>query len=256
MIDALCHGKLSREQENLEDLLTSMVFGCLRHTPPAEGVLPWLRMARTLPLGSTKEPTLPLRDLRTALNIRYQFWPAWKESDCNFCEPDLALYLDLPEGEKWLVCIEAKYWSGKSSGSDPVSEIPTDQLARELDNLVRIAVREGRRPLLVYLTTGFGIPAAEIQESLAEYKAKRGHDATKMIAWLSWRQLPALFATSESSLLAELPRLCARLDLTDYSGIAPVKCDFEMNWAFRAAPRVAFDWNITLPGTCRWEFCR
>ncbi len=42
MIPALLHGKLSREQENMEDILTSIVFGVLKHLPPELILLPWL----------------------------------------------------------------------------------------------------------------------------------------------------------------------------------------------------------------------
>ena len=36
MLSALLHGKLSREQENMEDILTSIVFDTLRHLPPGD----------------------------------------------------------------------------------------------------------------------------------------------------------------------------------------------------------------------------
>ena len=39
MLQALLNGKLSREQENMEDILTSNVFGLLRYVQPQDGIL-------------------------------------------------------------------------------------------------------------------------------------------------------------------------------------------------------------------------
>ena len=45
MLSALLHGKLSREQENMEDILTSIVFDVLRYLPPDQGILPFFAHA-------------------------------------------------------------------------------------------------------------------------------------------------------------------------------------------------------------------
>ena len=45
MIHALLNGKLSADQENMEDILTSNVFGLLRYLPPEHGLLPFLAHA-------------------------------------------------------------------------------------------------------------------------------------------------------------------------------------------------------------------
>ena len=47
MIEALLRGKLSREQENMEDVLTSNVFGMLQYVAPELGLFPFL--ARAVP---------------------------------------------------------------------------------------------------------------------------------------------------------------------------------------------------------------
>jgi len=43
MLEAQLHGKLTREQENLEDILTSNVFGSIKYVPFKKGLLPILR---------------------------------------------------------------------------------------------------------------------------------------------------------------------------------------------------------------------
>ena len=45
MIEALLRGKLSREQENMEDVLTSNVFGMLQYVAPESGLFPFLAQA-------------------------------------------------------------------------------------------------------------------------------------------------------------------------------------------------------------------
>ena len=45
MLQAILKGKLSREQENMEDILTSNVFGLLRYVQPQEGILKYLSLA-------------------------------------------------------------------------------------------------------------------------------------------------------------------------------------------------------------------
>jgi hypothetical protein len=49
MMPALLHGKLSKEQQNMEDVLTSTVFGLLEYVDSNEGVLPFLSRARYFP---------------------------------------------------------------------------------------------------------------------------------------------------------------------------------------------------------------
>ena len=45
MLQALLRGKLSRVQENMEDVLTSTVFGLLRYFPVQSGLWPFLSHA-------------------------------------------------------------------------------------------------------------------------------------------------------------------------------------------------------------------
>ncbi len=45
MLQAMIHGKLTREEEGLEDLLTSNTFGLMKYLPPEAVLLPFLSLA-------------------------------------------------------------------------------------------------------------------------------------------------------------------------------------------------------------------
>ena len=80
MLEALINGKMSSDQENMEDILTSNVFGVLKYLSPDRGLLAFLSMA-VLPDG-----TGPLANLPQGTTAEYEFWPWWKEDDCIGCE--------------------------------------------------------------------------------------------------------------------------------------------------------------------------
>ncbi len=48
MLAALIAGKLSRMQENMEDILTSNVFGLMQYMPAADALVPFLRNVEAL----------------------------------------------------------------------------------------------------------------------------------------------------------------------------------------------------------------
>ncbi|MDP6380670.1 MAG: hypothetical protein QF662_04920, partial [Phycisphaerae bacterium] len=82
MLAAQLHHKLSREEEGLEDLLTSNVFGAFGYVPFEEGILPFLQEARS-------ETGNGLHDiLSDVTSAKYVFWPWLQEADCIGAEPD------------------------------------------------------------------------------------------------------------------------------------------------------------------------
>ncbi len=92
MLDALLQGKLSREQENMEDMLTSMVFGTFRRVPAYRGLLPFLREADQI-IGT--HPLPQTHNDYSADYDHYEFWPSWQEFDnVASCEPDVVINLD------------------------------------------------------------------------------------------------------------------------------------------------------------------
>jgi len=165
MFEAILHGKLPSELVNLEDFLTSNVFATFRSLgSPAE----LLRF-----LGSASLPEEPhtklVEGMRDVAKVDYLFWPPMEEEGCAFAEPDVLLMLHHGDGTDSAVLVEAKLYSGKSSGPGH-GDRPVDQLAREYDNLLRWAYGEHRIPAercyFVYCTADVRCPRECIEESL------------------------------------------------------------------------------------------
>jgi len=245
MLMALLKGKLSREQENMEDILTSNVFGLLQYLSPKDCLLPFLRLAQT-PEGNKL-----LEELPDGTQAKYEFWPWWNEKDCDNCQPDVVLRLNINGKRSLLVLIEAKYFSGKSSEENNEQERPNDQLAREWDNLVRIAAREGAEPILVYLTAGMGFPKEEIEDSQREYYAKRGKQA--LIAWLSWRHLAGVLNKTEVPSLKHLREVLERFNLVFFSGFSDIDRVATVDWAYGGNVDY-FDWKIFNVSSMKWRY--
>jgi len=112
MLQALLYGKLSQEQENLEDLLTSSVFGILEYLPPATGLIPILQLARFSD-GSVDSVffTMGLQILKI------EFWPTYSV-EAGSTEPDVVIWAQEPSGQRHIVLVEVKLWSSKSSRPD------------------------------------------------------------------------------------------------------------------------------------------
>ncbi len=226
MLQALLHGKLSREHENIEDILTSLVFGLLKYCNSSLTVR-LLSRAQFIDGQPAFDPKLLSRPDVTVSN--WCFWPYWAERDCIPCEPDVVFRVAIPGHEPTEVLVEAKLNAGKSSYSDDGIQ-PNDQLAREWDNLAIRALSNGARPLLIYLTSHFALPRSEIEISIAEFERKRG--TTPAIAWLSWRALhQTLTVGSADPLQNDLHALLERMGLTDFSGVARVNAR-RISWHF------------------------
>jgi hypothetical protein len=252
MLMALLHGKLSRDQENMEDILTSNVFGILKYLPPGTALVPFLRKA------VTPEQDHPLVSLSSDVEVKCEFWPWLGKSDNTGCEPDVLIRLTCPSNKKTLILIEAKYHSGKSSeeekdpneklareqseeiaslGVDHSDEPVKDQLSREWRNLRRLAEKESAEPVLIYLTAGFVCPTEDIEASQKALKGEKGK-----ISWLSWRHLPSLITDSHYEVLRDLAAALRRLDLIFFEGFSKVDTPVHIQWAFSVEP-VRFDWT-------------
>ena len=235
MLQALFNGKLSREQENMEDILTSNVFGLLKYVPTCEGLLKYLALAED------KDGKQPLDYLSSVSelaqeSINYEFWPWWEESNCKGCEPDVAISLKIPGKHNLLVLIEAKYLSGKSSKADETTDKPNDQLAREWDNL---GVRAGlnNKPVLIYLTAHYIYPHQDIEEAKNELRKKRPNGGDFAIYWLSWRHLYESCEDTGNPILNDLILLLERLGLKFFYGVKLE--DVHIPWSFEKV----FDWQ-------------
>jgi hypothetical protein len=241
MLQALICGKLSRDHEQIEDILTSNVFGLLRYSDPRI-TLDFIERARLL---NDKTPWDRSIFGSGELSIDWDFWPWWAEAQCAVCEPDVVLTLQSHGGARLLVLIEAKLHAGKSSLADPEGP-PADQLAREWSNLVEKARASAAQPVLIYLTSHYSFPRADVEESVEEFRTKR--DVEPTIAWLSWRELlPVLMAYPQNAITADISLLLERMDLTYFGGVTSIT-PVSISWRF------GFDWNIGSLNIIDWSF--
>lgn len=232
----------------MEDILTSNVFGLLKYVPPGEGLLNYLALAED---EDGNQPLKYLRSLNEVSqdSISYEFWPWWEEPDCYGCEPDVVISLKISAQKKLLVLIEAKYLSGKSSEADEAYDIPTDQLAREWDNLSVRSNKSNECPVLIYLTAHYAYPYQDINDAISEFREKRPNSVNPAIYWLSWRHLYKVCENSRTPILEDLKSLLDRLDLRFFDG---VKLEYiNVPWSFDKI----FDWQkYTGKQTINWRF--
>lgn len=240
MLHAQLHGKLSREQENLEDILTSTVFGALSYLTPGQGFTPWLSQAEGTDVS----------DLRSVLakteRIVAKFWPWLEQPKCLGCEPDVILELYAGEQLAGVVVIEAKYRSGKSSLSsltDDEDAPSGDQLARQWENA---RSRYAGVPLfLVFVTAAHVNPRREIAESVEQIRPAY---LPAFVLWLSWRALTQV--EPSTPLLADVRDLLVeRYRLATFTGFTPTVP--LPPWQFEPAHTGGFRWE---GGRTSWSF--
>ena len=251
MLMALLKGKLLREQENMEDILTSNVFGLFQYLPAELGLRPFLACAED---GLGNQPLAFLTGEQTPASraVDYDFWPWLEETDCVPCEPDVLLRIELDGRDDLMILIEAKYLSGKSSEADYESDKPTDQLAKEWDNLTHVARQRNATPILIYLTADMAYPTADITPSVKEYEAKRSDAGALTILWLTWRRITDVFHAAADPMLQDLVRLIRRLKLTPFEGFPPFEQLSSLNWRFELP---GFDWGIlSVTWLQKWSF--
>jgi len=245
MITALCHGKLSKELEGLEDLLTSAVFSRLRYMPLNEGLADFLSFS-TFP---DKSPLFPSN--LTIESAVFRFWPWWQSGDCQGAEPDLVIDLRTSDGMQYKLLIEAKFRSGKSSETDFEAPVPVDQLAREWDNLTSQCEAEHCVPLMIYLTADFGSPSDDLAQSAHEYDTKRNLSKFPFrCAWLSWRHLRPALSHRASEAAKDIISLVDRLDLVFYQGVSPIHVQ---PWLWRFQQRIS-PFAFAIPQLEKWTW--
>ncbi len=236
MFQAQIHGKLTRQEEDAEDLLTSNVFGAFKYVTPDLALVPFL-------CKSVDKEGRTLADcLSNVRDVEYSFWPWMEEHGGKGAEPDVLITLDHTDRTRSIVLIEAKLYSGKSSPADDKPDI-NDQLAREYDNLAKRAERERIESyFLVYCTADIAAPWEDIAESCAEYGQKRGKECT--IYWLSWRVLTDILLGSMNPILKDLREVLLRQNMFFYKGVPALPQglqEFLPGWQFHL-PLAAFAW--------------
>ncbi len=248
MLSAILHGKLSRSQENMEDILTSIVFGCLKYVDIKEGLLPFLSLA----INENRE-SLAVH-IYGATSAEFIFWPQFHENECLKCEPDIMISLFHDKEVKIVIFIEAKYNSLKSSWSDedPLNP-PNDQLAREWHNLRCYAERNGTIPFLLFVTQDYGFPKKDIDEAQNELQSK-GMPKGAMY-WLSWRLLATAFKETSNPILIDLIDVALnKYEFTIFEGIT-VDCRHTCTWEYKLHFN-DYDWRMISDIQTQWGYKR
>ena len=220
---ALLKGKLSQK----EDILTSSAFEVMKYLEPERVLVHFLAKA-SLPDGSK-----PLASIRVAAKPTYEFWPWLTEPGCNDCESDLLIRVTSSDDRKFLILVEVKYLSGKSSKAEN-GERSNDQLALQWINLESLARNESREPVLLYLTADFCYPVAEIEASQEDLAKHRHKEAS--ILWVSWRHLWTPIRNEKDEMLGDLASVLDHLNLTIFSGFSEKGPPPSIQWKFSVGP--------------------
>jgi hypothetical protein len=232
MLQALLGDKLTRyftkSPYEVEDLLTSVVFGSCAYVPHDLAVLPFLAKARDAEKNFLGEA------LRGVERVAYDFWPNWRpihgepSADANGlvdqapadndgrengpepgtrgAQPEVLLTLMRKAKPPALVLVEAKLFSGKSSLPTETGAV-NDQLGRYWLHLRDRAVRQDAEAVaIVYVTWGLPCPPGAFEETQEELKRKGQPPAP--LYWLSWCHFEAAVAPLHCSpILADVLRL-------------------------------------------------
>ena len=162
MLLAEINGKSCPEVEGIEDLITSAVFGHLRLVAPPIFWKELFRRARTVAPGSKSlQSVLQSHDLDVDRynRVDVQFWKYF----ANYGEPDLLVRFESPESPPFMVLIEVKLNSGKSSVGEYDQLATYLRLLRDESLLTELHVSIEHR-YLIYLTRSFA--TEELKESL------------------------------------------------------------------------------------------
>ena len=228
-------GKLTRDEESLEDLLTSNVFGTMKYVPFSEGLIHFIHSVED------SQGEYPFKDIDEIRTIDFDFWPSLTELGCSRCEPDVLVRLITNEGRRLIFLIESKYLSGKSSEAEE-SILPKDQLAKEWDNLIPIAKREKYDPFLIYVTAHTMFPKDDIESSIREQETKRSRRMS--VAWISWRKLTRILEQSHNAMIQDLACVLKKLGLVFFEGfIAGIDTDWDWDFDLKELPVKSFIWE-------------
>jgi len=241
MLQALLKGKLSREEEDMEDLLTSNVFGSVKYVPFNEGLIHILSSA------TKQDNSSPLKNLEGKVEkVRYEFWPWLNKGSYKGCEPDVLITLKHVDGKKTIVLVEAKYYSSMSSEVD-VEGKPISQLEREWQNLATLAEEKKAYPVLLYITADFSYPREDISTVNKENEQKGE------IVWISWRKLSGLFAGAKQPILKDLVKVLQSQGLIFYEGLHVKLEKIRLNWFF-ISESISWNWASFKTLENAWSF--
>lgn len=262
MIAAELNGKIPSVLQNYEDILTSSVIG----------IFQYLSSPRYLQF--VLESSVNTNGTRLAFDssikeCKFAFWP---KLECS--EPDVLIQLQTENDKEILICIEAKYWSDKSSNEDLSTDLSDrsngqrDQLAREIEDIhkdsclryLNMNKNKLNSIILIYLTNHTYLPFQEMQESLQHIQGI--HFPKEKLYWLSWREvhntiskINEYLTIQDSKLLIDLKKYLEKKGLQSFDGfknqIKPVSfLNFKYNTALDS-----YSWNnLQNVKNFKWEY--
>jgi len=158
------HGKLSKNNENKEDILTSNVFSFFKY---ADRCIFLLELVRMLKLKVSEED---------AKQAEFIFWTHYED----FTEPDLVLLIG-----KYYLLFEAKYHSGFGQETNHKKH----QVVREIKGGMYEAHNLGKEFLIIAVTAHYTDNVHFKKEIPAEYLDTVRWINWQSIAWLLYRQV-------------------------------------------------------------------
>lgn len=242
MLAAQLKGKLTRKEENKEDLLTSNVFGSIKYVPYEEGLIPLLSSVEDI---DGKNPI----NLSQISNVKYDFWPQLNEENCKRCEPDVLIYITYTTGTQAIILVEAKYKSGKSSEADD-EDMLNDQLSREWDNLLVLSRRKDAMPIFVYITADLAFPNKDLEDAQFEIEKKSKNEMD--IVWISWRKLSVVLGKSQYEIIKDLVSVLQKQWLIFFEGISATEHFEPIKWRFQCTP-LNINWLLNVP-KMQWKY--
>ena len=159
MYIAELHGKLTRDQENKEDILTSNVFSFFKYTPRNIFLF---SLIRSLGLDISVED---------AEKAKFHFWPRYEDHT----EPDLVIIIG-----KYYLLIEAKYFSGFGEETEDVKH----QLMREIEGGVLEAHNLGKEFRIIAVTAHYYFKPSLFKDVPEIYLDK--------LIWINWQKIAFL----------------------------------------------------------------
>lgn len=245
MLQAQLKGKLRRDEEEMEDLLTSNVFGSIEYSGDTQVFEEILHQAEA------SDGSRPLFDL-TVTKAAFDFWPLLEHPGCNPCEPDVTIMAELSGRRRMLVLIESKFHSPKSSFGDETQAVPTDQLAKEWDNLLPEARFKEAEPIILYVTADFLFPTADIAEALTNFNNKREGLPAPRVMWISWRAVRIILGRCGQRMLKDAAEILRSLGLVFFEGISSGPA-FKTSWSY-VSEISRWDWTSISLHLTGWKF--
>ncbi len=189
------HGKLSRDNENKEDILTSNVFSFFKYTDRRIFLYQFLKF---IGLDITPE---------NAQQATFLFWPTYTDGT----QPDLVILVG-----RYYLLVEAKYHSG--FGQETPSR--KHQLVREVEGGVLEAKSLGRQFKIIVVTADYYFMQGIFTDFPEDHK--------KDLVWIDWQEIAFLISNilehnpdvpEETRLFADdLYRLFLKKNLRRYEG--------------------------------------